>query len=207
MFSRERMSQERDAYAALTDSPLPALNHLYAFNPLITAHTRPALKHWWRFGDSATPQSFLPWDRMSAHERRLQALGRRIYQEPAERFETSPTRRAYEQLMTDLAELHKQVCVVRPPHTSEYLRATAERPTFAQADTLLRDMALKHRARYVDVRELPLDWNDYSLFRNSDHLSPKGASLAAPLVIHACFPEPSTTNSSPASPALSHHPR
>ncbi len=133
---------------------------------------------------------FFNWSQMERDKRQVLTMARLYGQNPIRDFESSNLLRDYVAALRFLRERGATVCLFRTPVTADYLKLGRILPNgrFDTFDRWIRKFAGAERMRFVDFKELPLDFDD-SKFLNQDHVTEAHAKAMWPLVAKACFGE------------------
>jgi hypothetical protein len=119
---------------------------------------------------------------------------------PTARFEDQPGFAAYSRMLAFLVERGARVCMLTTAVDDAYLAAAAQDPLHRRADAALRQLAAAHGVRFVDFRDLGLEF-DVADFTNADHLTTAAGVRFSDRAIEACFgtgdPERSPEGSDP----------
>ena len=128
------------------------------------------------------------WAQIEPDKREVLTAVRLYEQNPVRDFESSNVLRDYVAAIRFLRERGAQVCLFRTPVTADYVRLGRDMPEgrFDAFDRWISGFAGAERIRFVDFRQLPLDFDD-TKFLNQDHLTYAHARTMWPLVDKACF--------------------
>ncbi len=107
---------------------------------------------------------------------------------PLEDIRASESFAAYRRMLAFLIDRGADVCLVRTAVSPRVRALTAEDERFVDAHRALRDLAAELGTRYVDYRDLGIDFQD-ELFIDPDHLTATGGDFFAEAVIRSCFGE------------------
>jgi hypothetical protein len=129
------------------------------------------------------------WGVYSADERRTAVAGRIAFQRPVQEFLQTSHWVALKNMAAFLHAAGATLCFLRLPVVSEYLEAIADDPDYRGAIQAFQDLAMSHKAPYVDFRPLPMPYRP-EYFLNQDHLNEAGSAVFAPLAIKECFGDP-----------------
>ncbi len=96
----------------------------------------------------------------------------------------SPHFQAYREMLDLLRQRNIAVCMVEYPVAPIHRRMTSDMaPEFAEIRLAFRNLASEFHTTYTSY------WstiNDYSYFRNADHLNRDGAALLTPMILRDC---------------------
>jgi hypothetical protein len=113
------------------------------------------------------------------------AQQRSLHHTPVVGFDGTAMARALRERLLALQDAGARLCLVTMPVSAAYRAAVAAEPRFDEVRRFYAALAREAGIRYIDLWDIYPD----ALFRDPDHLHPRGARQITQDILPRCFPE------------------